>query len=359
MTLRRLPTHCLNIALACVLRLAALSASAAPVDETLQALRQAAERGDAQAQWAWGVLLTDRGKSEYDRAAGRKWKQLAADQGHAIALAALGVEAADAGDKPAALAWFRRAAGSGDAELQHGLATMLANGELGEKDATEAVHWWRAAALQGHAEAQTALATAYGLGEGVDQIGGAALFWALLAKASGHARAAGLARNLGTAFDADVGQRIRADAAAWHPGRPAMPYAQGRLVYTPPPHSIGSPLPLRVPAALADALAWDGKEGESTLRVLLSRFELDSKAGVPTAPRPNLVLDFAADGSLARALIQHNEGVIEVDPKHVRASIEADDDAVHGEVRMLDGLAPETTGHWIEARFHVPKVKAN
>src|SRR5690606_36030134 len=124
-------------------------------------------------------------------------------------------------------------ADTGDADVQHTLAWMLRNGELGTADPVEAARWFRAAPEQGHHGAQSALADAYITGTGVAADTEAGLFWlAVLGEAAGEADR--LAR-AGLAGETPASRLalLRARAAAWQPGRPGMPYARGNLAYQP------------------------------------------------------------------------------------------------------------------------------
>ena len=91
----------------------------------LDATRQAAERGDADAQFTLGLLYSE------------GW----------------GVSRDDA----AAVGWFRRAAEQGHADAQYLLGGSYALGQGVAQDDAEAARWLRRAAEQGNAEAQTEL----------------------------------------------------------------------------------------------------------------------------------------------------------------------------------------------------------
>jgi localization factor PodJL len=113
--------------------------------DPLQALRQAAERGDATAQFELGA------------------RHAAGD----------GVDQ----DWAAALAWFRRAAEAGGAAAQHNLAVLHERGRGTEPDPVEAVRWYEMAALQGYRPSQFNLAVAHARGAGTPRDMGKAVAW--------------------------------------------------------------------------------------------------------------------------------------------------------------------------------------
>ena len=82
---------------------------------------QAAEQGDAEAQFNLGKM--------YDKGQGVRQDDVQAVQ------------------------WYRRAAEQGYAKAQYNLGVMYANGEGVRQDYTQAVQWYRKAAEQGLAEA--------------------------------------------------------------------------------------------------------------------------------------------------------------------------------------------------------------
>jgi TPR repeat protein len=113
--------------------------------DPLQALRGAAERGDATAQFELGA------------------RHAAGD----------GVDQ----DWAAALAWFRRAAEAGGAAAQHNLAVLHERGRGTEPDPVEAVRWYEMAALQGYRPSQFNLAVAHARGAGTPRDMGKAVAW--------------------------------------------------------------------------------------------------------------------------------------------------------------------------------------
>jgi anti-anti-sigma factor len=119
--------------------------------------REAAERGDAEAQYRLGTC--------YENGTG-------IDQ-----------------DFAQALAWYRRSADQGHVGAQHALATAYAYGMHVPQDYDEAVRWYLKAAEQGYAESQYAVGMNYSYGIGVEQDSLEAEKWYRKAAQQGHVRA--------------------------------------------------------------------------------------------------------------------------------------------------------------------------
>ncbi|MGD9537076.1 MAG: peptidoglycan-binding protein [Alphaproteobacteria bacterium] len=191
-------------------------------EDAIRALKDAAERGSAEAQFSLGVAY-DRGVGVIQNyATAASWYQRAAVQGLAeaqynlatlhdqglgtqndTALALLWYRtAAEAGsplaannlgylheyglgvrqDDGAALAWYRKAAEAGLATAQNNLAIMHQLGRGTPRDFPAAARWYRAAAEQGFAEAQLNLGVLYANGLGVEKDAMEALVWLLRAR---------------------------------------------------------------------------------------------------------------------------------------------------------------------------------
>ncbi len=119
--------------------------------DAVEAVRLAAEQGDAEQQFVLGVAYVE----------------------------GLGVPQ----DETEALRWFRLAAEQGFAAAQNDLGIMYGTGRGVPQDETEAVRWYRLAAEQGFAAAQYNLGAQYGNGQGVPQDYVAAHMWFNLAAA--------------------------------------------------------------------------------------------------------------------------------------------------------------------------------
>ena len=132
--------------------------------ENLAAVRQAAERGDVEAQYNLGVLY---------------------GMGRGVPL-----------DDAEAVRWYRLAAEQGEAAAQHNLGFMYATGRGVPQDDVEAVRWYRLAATQGVTGTQYNLGVAYNKGKGVPNDDVLAYMWFYVAAANGHLPAMGFAPSL-------------------------------------------------------------------------------------------------------------------------------------------------------------------
>ena len=126
--------------------------------DDLDTVRQAAEQGDAIAQFNLGnMYASGRGVLEDDAEAVR-WYRLAAEQGHADAQFYLGVMYANGKgvlkDAAEAVRWFHLAAEQGDATAQFNLGNMYANGHGVLKDSVLAHMWSNIAGANGNEAAR-------------------------------------------------------------------------------------------------------------------------------------------------------------------------------------------------------------
>ena len=123
--------------------------------------KQAAEHGNAEAQYNLGKMYQWGRGVERDDAEATRWYRKAADQGHANAQDnlgwmyqnGLGVEQ----NYIEAVSWYRKAADQGHANAQNNMGWMYQNGLGVTQDETEAVKWYRLAAKQGNTYAQNNL----------------------------------------------------------------------------------------------------------------------------------------------------------------------------------------------------------
>ena len=117
----------------------------------------------------------------------------AAEQGDAEAQHNLGLMHAEGRGVPQddgeAVQWYRKAAEQGLAEAQVKLGAMYATGRGVPQDDGEAVQWYRKAAEQGLAKAQSHLGFMYAVGRGVPQDDGEAVQWYRKAAEQGLAKA--------------------------------------------------------------------------------------------------------------------------------------------------------------------------
>ena len=145
----------------------------ANVSYSISRIRNAAEKGDAEAQNKLGLLLDGGAFGKQDYAQAAVWYRRGADQGSAKAqfnLASLyyngqGVPK----DHVMAATWYHRAAEQGDPDSQVRLGGLYRDGKGVTKDIAQTLYWYRRAADGGHAPAQNLLAVLYANGQEVQQ----------------------------------------------------------------------------------------------------------------------------------------------------------------------------------------------
>ncbi len=129
--------------------------------EAMTSFSQAADRGEADAQYYLGVLYRDGLGVSKDYAKAMDWFRKAADQGESISQANIGFFYHNAWGVPRdyqkAIIWYQKAADAGSADAQYNLGLMYLNGEGVEKNPTVAANWIGKAASQGNESAKTTL----------------------------------------------------------------------------------------------------------------------------------------------------------------------------------------------------------
>jgi TPR repeat protein len=145
-------------------------------DQSLDAIRQLADAGRADAQRELGIRYGQGTGLAQDYRTARSWASKAAAQGDPwamrimglIYLNGLGVDA----DSYRALDYFKRAAAAGEMNAQYNLAVMYYEGTVTGQDYAKALEWYRRAADQGNAMAQhnLGLMFAHGLGTREDKV---------------------------------------------------------------------------------------------------------------------------------------------------------------------------------------------
>jgi len=154
---------------------------------------QAAEQGDADAQFQAGMIYAmGKGIAEDDKQAA-DWLGKAAGQGHRKAQTKLGFMYATgkgvAQNYNTAVDWFYKAAEQGDATAQYNLALMYASGQGAAKDNSLAFSWYNKAAAQGDPRAQYKLGDMYASGVGIEKNNKQAAAWYRKAAKQGLAEA--------------------------------------------------------------------------------------------------------------------------------------------------------------------------
>lgn len=162
----------------------------------LHLYRQAAERGDAEAQFITGGMLYQGQGIDPDKRGGFKWLLMAAEQGKVSpeSLAIVGAMYLRGSVVPQnyleARKWLAKAAAQGNVAAMNDLAYLYYNELGGERDYKKALELYEKAALRGDAMAQanTGMMYASGIGAGIDRAKGYA--WYSLAASRGNTTAA-------------------------------------------------------------------------------------------------------------------------------------------------------------------------
>ena len=147
----------------------------------LKTLEQAAEQGNAAAQFYVGGLYSSGQGVPQDEAQGWSWYEKAAAQGYARAQFALGIRYFDGDGVPQdygqARGWWEKAAAQGDAGAQAALGDLYYDGKGVPQDYAQARSWWEKAAEQDYWWALYNLGALYENGQGVPQDRRAAKAW--------------------------------------------------------------------------------------------------------------------------------------------------------------------------------------
>ena len=145
----------LHIALVIILMLS--PAYAASTASDVPQVIQAAEQGDASAQYNLGGMYYDGKGVPQDYKQAITWFRKAAEQGHAYAQFSLGSMYHEGNGVPQdykqAITWFRKAAEQGDASAQYNLGHMYHGGRGVPQDYKQAYAWASTAAANGEKNA--------------------------------------------------------------------------------------------------------------------------------------------------------------------------------------------------------------
>ncbi|MBR5092745.1 MAG: SEL1-like repeat protein [Bacteroidales bacterium] len=149
--------------------------------KALDLYRQAADKGNAKAQYIIGDMYFFGNGETPDYVQAFNWYSKAANQGDADAQFNLGVMYNDGlgvtKDYTQAVYWYSKSANQGNASAQFCLGISYEDGEGVTKDYTQAVYWYSKAANQGNANAQVNLGVKYYMGLGVPQDYTQAAYW--------------------------------------------------------------------------------------------------------------------------------------------------------------------------------------
>ncbi len=153
---------------------------------TLPAIEQAADAGDAEAQFKLGALYANGKGIKQDSKLAAKWLRKSAKQGWSAAQTLLGWCYAGGNgvsqNLGEAIEWYSAAAEQGDTDAMCSLADIYSSGQPGIEQNTQAMlSWYETAANLGHPKAQYMLGRLLSAGELVPQNNEAAFQWLTLA----------------------------------------------------------------------------------------------------------------------------------------------------------------------------------
>lgn len=194
-------------------------------------LRQAAERGDAVAQFNLAIRYANGAGVPKDEAEEFKWYRKAAEQNLAEAQFNLGTcYATGQGvekNLSEAVRWYRKAAEQNFAAAQLNLAQSYLDGAGVEKDEAEAANWYRRAAEQNYAMAQHSLGNSYLNGAGVEKNLSEAVKWYRKAAEQNFAAAQ---HNIGWCYANGVGvEKNVSEARRWYRKAAEQNFAAAQL----------------------------------------------------------------------------------------------------------------------------------
>lgn len=181
---------------------------------TVPDIEQAAEAGDAEAQFKLGALYANGKGVKQDSKAAAQWLRKAAKQGVVAAQTLLGwcyAGGNGVSQNPGeAIEWYSQAAEQGDTDAMCSLADLYLEGQPGiEKNVKQALRWYERAANLGHPKAQYQLGKLLAEGEVVQQNDEAAFQWLTLAIMSDSEAAQQELAMLTARIDADTLQQYK------------------------------------------------------------------------------------------------------------------------------------------------------
>ncbi len=216
-----------------------VASSVAPPPAPINRVTQLANSGNATALTILGLRALDGAKGvPVNLPDAVKFLSQAAEKGQAVAQYRLGTLYERGQGVPAdatkAVHWYELAANQGNRKAMHNLAVAYASGSSGRKNMADAARWFAKAAALGLSDSQFNLAVLYERGDGVPQSLADAYKWYAIAAATGDseskARIGVLQTQLG---EADRAAAVRS-AAAFH----ATPLSRSANV-PPEPADIG------------------------------------------------------------------------------------------------------------------------
>ncbi|WIY53300.1 peptidoglycan-binding protein [Devosia sp. YIM 151766] len=182
-------------------------------------LREAAAKGNVQAQFEVAAIFSEGRQLEKDFAAAGKWYERAAAQGFAPAQYRLGnlyeVGTGVEKDLEQARLWYQRGAEAGNRMAMHNLAALYAGGQLGDQQFDLAAEWFEQAANFGMTDSQFNLGMLHARGLGVEQSFEQSFKWFALAARSGDKDAIQARDDIAKSLSADAVSRITGELETW------------------------------------------------------------------------------------------------------------------------------------------------
>ena len=199
----------------------------------MQALTNAASRGDREAQFRIAARFLSDGTLQNDASTAARWLARAAEQGHTesqFVLASLyerGIGVPK--DEAMARELYRKAANAGHTRAMHNLGVLLC-AEDTPRDYQEAASWFARAAMTGVADSQFNLAVLHERGLGLPRNIQKAYFWYEVASLAGDKEATRQADRLKRQLSETETQLVTEQAGSWRPS----------VEQVPPPASSGA-----------------------------------------------------------------------------------------------------------------------
>jgi TPR repeat protein len=185
--------------------------------DTFEAMRAAAQEGDAQAQCYLGVCYQNGQGVEQNHKEAVKWFRRSAEQNDPVAQCYLGVSYISGAGVPQefgeAARWLREAAEQGDPAAQFNLGMLYETGQGVPQNYADAINWYREAAQRGYPAAQFNLGVFYETGQVVPQNFREAAKWYL---AAAEQELAPAQCNLGLCYQTGRGvEQSNSEAVKW------------------------------------------------------------------------------------------------------------------------------------------------
>lgn len=255
-----------------------------------EALRQAANAGDAKALYEMGSRYAEARGTNADMKAAAQWYEKAAELGFAPAQYRIGnmYEKGTGVDRDAAKAktWYQLAAAQGNASAMHNLAVLFAMGADGTVDNDSANRWFVSAAELGIKDSQFNLGILAAKGVGMKQNLEESYKWFAVVAKQGDNDAAAKRDEIAKALNPEQLKRAKETTALWQP-KPLDPASNS----------------VEVPAAWEDAPAAniDMKKAVHNIQAILNKngYEAGKPDGMMGQKTKDAIMAFQKDNALA------------------------------------------------------------